>query len=116
MAAAKQAGANQLQERKGDERSQDLQAQKTATLLGMSQQRVGAANQARAQARAAQMGAIGDIAGAGLSMVTAGMGAKKPELTDNNYGLKKDGSGKIDAMSEEYQDTISQLGRDYLNS
>ena len=92
MAAAKQAGANQLQERKGDERTQNLQMQKTATLLGMSQQRVGAANQARAQARAAQMGAIGDIAGAGLSMATAGMKARKPELTDNNYGLDQAGS------------------------
>lgn len=71
MAAAQQAGANQLQERVGDARSQDLEYQKTSTLLGMSQQRVGAANQARAQAKAAQMGAVGDIASGGLTLAKA---------------------------------------------
>ena len=39
----------------------------------MAQQRKGAADQAIAQAKAAQMGAIGDIAGAGMQMATAGM-------------------------------------------
>ena len=69
MAAAKQAGSNQLQEREGDARSQDLEMQKTSTLLGMAQQRKGAADQARAQAKAAQMSAVGDIASAGMSLV-----------------------------------------------
>lgn len=76
MAAAQQAGANQLQERTGDARSQDLEYQKTSTLLGMSQQRLGAANQARAQAKAAQMGAVGDIAGAGMDLATTQIKAK----------------------------------------
>ena len=71
MAAAQQAGANQLQERVGDARSQDLEYQKTSTLLGMSQQRVGAANQARAQTKAAQMGASG-----GLDLATTQIKAK----------------------------------------
>ena len=69
MAAARQAGSNQLQERQGDARSQDLEMQKTSTLLGMAQQRKGAADQARAQAKAAQMDAVGDIANAGLSFI-----------------------------------------------
>ena len=61
------------QRRAGAETSRGLEYSKTGTLLGMSQQRVGAANQARAQAKAQQMGAIGDIASAGLSIATAGM-------------------------------------------
>ena len=66
--AAQQAAGNQLQEAKGEARSQDLQAQKTSTLLGMSQQRLGAANQARAEARAQQMSAVGDVVGAGADL------------------------------------------------
>ena len=88
----------------GEETSRGLEYSKTGTLLGMSQQRVGAANQARAEAKAAQMSAVGDIASAGTQMMTAGMKMGAP------------GSGKIDAMSEEYQKTISQAGRDYLNN
>ena len=61
------------QRRAGAETARGLEYSKTGTLLGMSQQRVGAANQARAQAKAQQMGAIGDIASAGLSIATAGM-------------------------------------------
>ena len=88
----------------GAETARGLEYSKTSTLLGMSQQRVGAANQARADAKAQQMSAVGDIASAGLSVATAGMKMGAP------------GSGKIDAMSEEYQKTISQAGRDYLNN
>ena len=64
----------------GAERSRGLEYSKTGTLLGMSQQRMGAANQARAQARAQQLSAVGDIIGAGTQMVTAGMkmNTKKP--------------------------------------
>ena len=86
---AGEASKLQLQERMGEQQAQTMRLQgaetsrglewsKTGTLLGMSQQRVGAANQARAQAKAQQMGAVGDIASAGLSMVTAGMKAKAP--------------------------------------
>ena len=84
MAAAQQAGRLQLAEAGGAERAERLRLQgaeaargleysKAGTLLGMSQQRVAAANQARAQARAQQMGAVGDIASAGLSIATAGL-------------------------------------------
>jgi len=99
MAAAQQAANIQMQERAGEARSQDLEAQKTATLLGMSQQRVAAANQARAEAKAAQMSAIGDIGAVGLQMMKSSGGKKKTEdpnqedpnqetinNTDNNIG------------------------------
>ena len=62
----------------GAETARGLEWSKTGTLLGMSQQRLGAANQARAEAKAAQMGAIGDLASAGLSFATAGMKMKPP--------------------------------------
>jgi hypothetical protein len=62
----------------GAETARGLEYSKTGTLLGMSQQRVGAANQARAEAKAQQMGAVGDIANAGLSVATAGMKAGAP--------------------------------------
>ena len=77
MAAAQQAGKLQLQEAAGAERAdrlklkgaetaRGLEYSKTGTLLGMSQQRVGAANQARAQAMAQQMSAIGDVGSAAM--------------------------------------------------
>jgi len=100
MAAARQAGANQLQERQGDARSQDLKYQKVSTQLGMASARKGAADKARADAKAQQMSAVGEI-GAGATTAMGGMGGG--------------GGGKIDAMSKEYQSTISQAGRDYLN-
>ena len=86
---AGEASRLQLQERKGEvyadeqrragaETARGLDWSKTGTLLGMSQERVAAANQARAEAKAQQMGAIGDIGSAGLSMATAGMKTKAP--------------------------------------
>ncbi len=75
LQTAERAGevAARTQRLAGAETARGLEYSKTGTLLGMSQQRFGAANQARAQAKAAQMGAIGDIASAGLSFATAGM-------------------------------------------
>ena len=61
------------QRRAGAETARGLEWQKTGTLLGMSQQRLGAANQARAQAKAQQMSAIGDIASVGTSLATAAL-------------------------------------------
>jgi len=94
---ASEASKLQYNENLGEERAEGLRLQgaetargleysKTGTLLGMSQQRVGAANQARAQAKAQQMGAVGDIANAGLSVATAGIKAGAPGgggLTDH---------------------------------
>ncbi len=75
----------------GAETARGLEYSKTGTLLGMSQQRVGAANQARAQAKAAQMGAVGDIASAGLKFATAGMKMKPPggETTGSGFDLSQ---------------------------
>ena len=64
---------------RGAEVARGLDYSKTGTLLGMSQQRLGAANQARAQARAQQMSAAGDLAKAGTQMATAGMKMGAPE-------------------------------------
>ena len=78
--AAQQASNNQLKTAAGEARSQDLQASKVSTLLGMSQQRVGAANQARAEAKAQQMSAVGDVVGAGADLYSA---VTKPELDED---------------------------------
>jgi hypothetical protein len=78
--AAQQASNNQLKTASGEARSQDLQASKVSTLLGMSQQRVGAANQARAEAKAQQMSAVGDVVGAGADLYSA---VTKPELDED---------------------------------
>lgn len=75
----------------GAETSRGLEYNKTGTLLGMSQQRMGAANQARAQALAAQMSGVGDIASAGMDAATAiaGMDPKTLELLKG--GEKQEG-------------------------
>jgi len=89
--SSQQAAKNQMLEGRGEiiaqqqrvagaEKGRGLEYQKTSTLFGMSQQRTAAANEARRQAKADQMGAIGDIASAGASLATAGM--KIPGLPD----------------------------------
>ena len=69
-------GAERVQTQKlaGAETARGLDWSKTGTLLGMSQERLAAANQARAEAKAQQMSAIGDIGSAGTQMATAGVG------------------------------------------
>jgi hypothetical protein len=64
MAAAQQAGQIQQLERQGQQWSQQQELTKAATMMGMSQQRVAAANQQRAQAQQMIAGGIGDISGA----------------------------------------------------
>ena len=107
---AGEASRLQFQERQGEqyaerlrlagaETSRGLEYSKTGTLLGMSQQRLGAANQARAEAKAAQMSAVGDIAGAGLQFATGAMkmgklGAPKTDTLESFYpgtGSEEDG-------------------------
>ena len=100
MAAAQQAGRLQLAEASGAERAERLRLRgaetargleysKAGTLLGMSQQRVAAANQARAQARAQQMGAVGDIASAGLSIATSSLEGLGGGDSGGGYGYDK---------------------------
>jgi len=62
----------------GAQEARGLEYQKTSTLFGMSQQRTAAANNAISQAKSDQVSAIGDIAGAGAQIATAGM--KIPKL------------------------------------
>jgi len=64
------------QRRAGAETARGLEWSKTGTLLGMSQERLAAANQARADAKAQQMSAVGDIA-SGASQLAGGIGQKK---------------------------------------
>lgn len=67
MASARMAGQNQIYEAQGAAQMQDKEQARTETLLGMSQQRVGAANEARAAATSQLVGGIGNIAGSGLT-------------------------------------------------
>jgi hypothetical protein len=67
FAAAQQAANLQSAEAQGEAIVQDKEQARTETLLGMSQQRLATANQARQQATQQMLGGIGDIAGAGVS-------------------------------------------------
>mgnify|MGYP003120269240 CR=1 FL=1 len=63
-AMAQQASANQMAERQGAGAARTLQYEKTGTLLGMAQQRKGAADAAREAAKQQVIGGIGQIGGA----------------------------------------------------
>lgn len=69
MAERQQAGNLQLYEKKGELISRTAEKDKTETLMGMSQQRLGAANQARKDATGAIMGGIGGLASAGAGLI-----------------------------------------------
>lgn len=69
MLSAGQAATNQMAEIAGEEKSRALKKERTETLLGMSQQRLGAANQARQQATQSILGGVGNLAGAGAGMM-----------------------------------------------
>ena len=64
MASARQAGSNQMAELRGAEMSRQAEKDKTETMLGMSQQRLGAANAARQAATQSIMGGIGALGAA----------------------------------------------------
>jgi hypothetical protein len=88
------------QRRAGAETARGLDWSKTGTLLGMSQERVAAANQARAEAKAQQMSSVGDMAG-GLSQLAGGIGMKKAA----GAGVPVDYS----QMQESYVDPFEQM-------
>lgn len=69
MAERQQAGNLQLYEAKGELQSREAEREKTETLLGMSQQRLGAANAARQQATSAIVGGVGSVASAGADLI-----------------------------------------------
>ena len=69
MAERSQAGNLQLYEAKGELISRDAEMEKTETLMGMSQQRLGAANAARQEATNSIVGGVGDLASVGAGFV-----------------------------------------------
>jgi hypothetical protein len=73
MAERQQAGNLDLYKRKGELISRDAEGEKNSTLLGMSQARLGAANQAKQDATNAIVGGVGDIGGAVLGGMAGGM-------------------------------------------
>ena len=72
-AERQQAGNLQLYEKKGELISRDAENEKASTLLGMSQQRLGAANQARQDATNAIVGGVGSLAGGVLGGMADGV-------------------------------------------
>jgi hypothetical protein len=71
-AERQQAGNIQLYERKGELISRDAEKDKTETLLGMSQQRLGAANKARQDATNSIVGGVTGAIGATLGGFASG--------------------------------------------
>ena len=69
MAERSQAGQLQIQERKGDLISRAQEKDKTDTMLGMSQQRLGAANDARDAATKSIIGGVTGVAKGAMGMV-----------------------------------------------
>lgn len=65
MLAAQQQARNNMMEIAGEERARNLKREQAETLLGMSQQRLGAANAARQQATGAILGGVGQTLSAG---------------------------------------------------
>lgn len=72
--AAQAAARNQALEVQGAEKARALNYDKTGTLLGMSQQRLGAANQARQAATESILGGVGALAGAAAPGLSSVMG------------------------------------------
>jgi hypothetical protein len=66
MAERQMAGSLQTQERRGELMSRDMERGQTETELGMSQNRLGAANMARQEATQAIIGGVGNIASAAI--------------------------------------------------
>ena len=83
-AERKQAGNLQLYEKKGELISRDAENEKVSTLLGMSQQRLGAANQARQDATNAIVGGVGSLASV-AGAAAAGMGSITGNSEDPNF-------------------------------
>ena len=90
LAAQEQARLNTLEAR-GEARSQDLQKDKAETLLGMAQQRKGAADAARQRAKQQMMSGIGSIGASAMAGIKAG----KANIAEGkgfwDMGLKQEG-------------------------
>lgn len=88
MAERNEAKNLALYERKGELISRDAENEKVSTLLGMSQQRLAAANQARQDATNAIVGGIGGVVGgvAGALGGTEAMGGSSDTFTQSLFG------------------------------
>ena len=88
MAERKQASNLQLYERKGELISRDAEREKVGTLLGMSQQRLAAANAAREQATQNIVGGIAGVAGGvgGALGGTEAFGGTSANFTQSLFG------------------------------
>ena len=69
MAERRMAGQLQQQELQGEYASRDAEKSKTDTMLGMSQNRLGAANKARDAATSSIIGGVGGLMGSGLDFL-----------------------------------------------
>ena len=115
IAAAKGAGAVQIAERQGDQWVQQAEMDRQATLLGMQMGETTGANQAYQQSQANQMNAqiaqtqsiVDGISG----VASTAIGAKQAGMFPSKGGV----APKMNAMDPEYQATLTQQGRDYLN-
>ena len=91
----------------GAETARGLEWTKTGTLLGMSQERLAAANKARAEAKAQQMSAVGSIGQAGLELAKLG--------TNGDGGAQPRSGGYLDAEGNEvsvmpgYEDQFQEI-------
>ena len=110
MATARQGAANDLQFRKGEARSQDMEWNKVSTQLGMASGRKGAADKARADAKKQQMDAVGEIgesaqrAAGGMGGGGGGMGGGMPAGHEGGFNpntgltdVSSSGSGPVNA-------------------
>ena len=87
MAAAKGAANVQSAQIQGAQAARDAEAAKTETLLGMSQNRLAAANEARAQATQAITSGIGNVVGGvGGALEAGGLGSDITDAAGNITG------------------------------
>lgn len=89
LMAMGEAGRIQQAEIQGAYDSRALEYDKTETLLGMSGQRLAAANQARQEATQATFSGLGDIAGGALTGAQSGMLGEKVQNAVDPRGLFK---------------------------
>tara|TARA_R100001460_G_scaffold109_4_gene430 strand:- start:440 stop:1117 length:678 start_codon:yes stop_codon:yes gene_type:complete len=83
MASARMAGSLQQMEAAGAEKARGLEYSKTGTQLGMAQQRLAAANQARQQATQSIIGGVGSLAGAAAGAGMSGAGGEGAGFGEN---------------------------------
>ena len=95
MAERQMAGQLQQQELSGAYASRAAEKDKTDTMLGMSQQRLGAANDARDAATKSIIGGVSGLAGSALPQIP-GLGGKGGDFMQNMMGMGASTEGGTD--------------------